>query len=463
MDLNHLTTISDIADTVRTTLGPKGMNKFVVGNMPIMTNDGATIIKHLKHPHPLFGPIKNLANSQEETVGDGTTTTMILLAELLRGAKTLIEKGMHPVTVIEGYNLCRHALIQYLMNNSEELDLEQVIMTTFGSKISPELAKHLAPMIEPDMDIFNLKGDPLNSEVVSGFMMKGHTINDQMPSKAAGKIAVLNLRTMIDGVKVQASTADELTKLEHKAHEDRLNVVQALQEYKVEVLVTNDSDETFNSLLAQAGIMTIWTGDMSKLVKICKVTGAQITMFPEERYLGECTCTYSKKPNFIRITGQESEVKTLLLYGATEQTLEETKLAVEDVIGVIKSSTGQVYGGGAIEMELSKMLRANVNTVNGKEQIAVEKFAEALESIPMTLAHNCGFDQIDILTKLRTLHAKGERTIGVDPVSQISCAKQRKLVEPVNVKINAINNATELANLVLKMDDIYQGEEDGND
>lgn len=456
MDHPHIDTIINLADTVKSTLGPKGMNKLVITSIPIMTNDGATIIKNLKHPHPLFSALKNLASSQEETVGDGTTTTCILLAELLRGAKVLIEKGMHPVTIIDGYNLCKHALINHLNSNHLEPDLKNIILTTFGSKIDREFAKQLSDLIEVEMEIYSQKGDP-SAMKVNGYAFDGFTINDQMPKEAEGKIAILNLRPIIESSKVEVHNAKDLMEVENYKHQVRKDIVDKLIESNVQALFTNDTDEIFNTLLTKANIMTVWTGDLSKLVKIAKSCGGTISTHVEDGCIGEGKVIFEKNPNRVYIESDKSTIRTLIFKSPTEQTIEEVKLSIHDVQGVLKSTTGQVYGGGAIEMQLSKMLRENMSFVNGKEQIAVEKYAEALESIPMTLAKNCGFDQIDILSKLRVLHNKSN-DMGVDPVSLISSARSRNLVEPVNVKISAINNATELANLVLKMDDIYQGE-----
>jgi chaperonin GroEL (HSP60 family) len=460
----------DVSNTVRATLGPKGMNKMVINstnNQPILTNDGATIIKNLKISHPIGSMFKNLAESQEKAIGDGTTTATILTGQLLDGALNLLNKKIHPITIITGYNLARNEALSFLNKYSYQPNVEQIMKTTFGSKISPQLADHLTTIIR-DIPMERLRiakienSDPMDSRTILGYVLDAFTINDRMPTEAEGNIAILEMKNNLEFAKFQITNTDELNKLESRMKDHKKKVVDALVNQGVKILFYTDTNPEFESYLTEAGIMSIVVYKRDQIDHISKATGAiAIADSNSEltKYLGAGKVRYDKKNGGIFIENPNSEITTLLLCGATKQVLDETERSVDDVIGIMQHLESVVYGAGAFEIELARHLREFSIHIGGKEQLAIEKYAEAIESIPLILAENCGFDAIDALTNLKTAHRQGYTTFGIDPIRTISDAKERGIVEPTELKSHAINSSTDVANLILKLDDIYEGGE----
>lgn len=465
----------NFSDLVRTTLGPKGMNKLVLGKNPVMTNDGATIIKSINADDPISLMFKNLAKNQEQAVGDGTTSTTILAGQFLSQALELLNKGMHRVTIINGFNLARNAALYKLNELAIEEDKKKIVLTTFGSKIPKDFSEKLANLIE-GVDTKNLKmhqlenEDPSETEIIKGFAFEGFTVNDRMPKEAEGKIAVLDLTTNMENAKMAVQTSEELVKVNQQFRKFKKDIVNKLKENQVKVLFYSDTNPELESLLTQADIMAVVTYDRVKLDSICKTTGANAIADPESDYsqfVGYGKVRYLEGKKTIIVENENSPVSTLILRGQTKELLDETHRAVDDVIGVLKNmgegKKNKIVGAGAVEVQLSLFLKEYAKQIVGKEQAAVEKYAEALESIPLILAQNCGLDAMDILSKLKSAHVSGLITLGVDDVKGISCAKERGVLEPLKLKTHAISSATDVANLILKLDDVYKGVEEGNE
>ena len=466
--LAHINTAINIANTVRTTLGPRGMNKLVMNNQnPILTNDGATIIRNIHHPHPIMDSIKALAFSQEQAVGDGTTTSMILIAELLENALTMINQGIHQTNIINGYNIAASECVKFLKTKEFDADRKKVIKTCFGAKTSKEFSEHLSNILV-DLDIEDLQiykfsnSNPLKTEVQNGFIFEGFTINDQMPTEGCGKIAVLDTRGDLELTKFEVTKAEELENITKYNRDYKQGIVDKLVELGVKTLFYSDTNPELETLLTESGIMSIVTYDRSIITNICKSTGSIVIGDPkriEEKSIGNGTVTFLKNPNRIIIKNKDSKIKTLILHGSTKQTLDESGRAIDDVVGLLRNSDKCVYGAGSIEIDISLHLNEFSKNIGGKEQIVVERFANAIESIPITLAKNCGFDAIDILTSLKSMHREGDDEAGVDDRLMISSTKDRGIIEPTIIKMHSILGATEVCNLVLKLDDIYNGEE----
>jgi chaperonin GroEL (HSP60 family) len=460
----------DLSNTVRATLGPRGMNKMVINandSKPILTNDGATIIKNLAITHPISNMFKSLAESQEKSIGDGTTTATIFSGQLLENALSLLNKKVHPIIIINGYNIAKQESLDFAKKISVEGDKTKIMKTTFGSKINPQMSSLLTNLILP-LDLDNLRIAKLENEdqdktrIVSGYVCEGHTLNDRMPTKMEGNIAILDLQANMDFAKFSISQTDELKKLEQKQRDYKKGIVDQLVANNVKILFYTDTNPQIENYLTDAGIMSVVVYKRDFLDNICKVTGATAIGDPTMDYsthIGSGKVEYDRENHGIVITKENSALNTLVLCGPTKQVLDETERAVDDVVRVLKHYEKIVYGAGAFEIELANHLREFARGIGGKEQAAIEKYAESVESIPLILAENCGFDAMEILTMLKTLHSQGESTLGVDPAKMISCAKERGIVEPLNLKLHAIASATEVANLILKLDDIYQGAE----
>lgn len=459
----------DVSNTVRSTLGPKGMNKMVITkDGPILTNDGATIIRSIDFNNPIAELFKKLAENQEKYIGDGTTTTVLFTGQLLEKALDLLNKKVHPTTIISGFNIARIEAIKFLNSVKFEASEENIIKTCFGSKISPEMNSKLSELLA-HTDVKNLKlyaienSNQNNTEIINGIQFNGYTINDRMPQEVEGNIAILDLMANFDSAKVSLTTTEELNKYNENSKLKKKEIVDKLVALGVKCAIITDTNPMIESFFTDANIMTIVNHKRDMLDNISRATGAKIIGEPSldfSSYIGAGKVIASEDNQNIKITNPNSTIKTLVIHGATKQTLDETMRAIDDVIKLLRLNKEVVVGAGAIEIELSLYLQEFAKKIMGKEQIVIKKFAECLETIPMILAENCGHDSMEVLTMLLNQHSGGNRTLGVDANKIISDALERNVIEPVSLKINAINSATEVANLILKLDDIYNGVND---
>lgn len=458
----------DISETVRATLGPKGMNKMVIkDNKPIITNDGATIIKNIISPHPIGGMFKQLAESQERAIGDGTTTTTILAGELLRGALVLLNKKIHPVTIINGYNLARLESNNYLGLVDRQIGTRYKVLTTLGDKIPKKLAENITDLLtHTDINklrVAKIENKESNAKIIKGYLFEGYTINDRMDSKLSGKIAVLDLKNNMEFAKFNITNTEELTKIEERQRSYKKEIVKKLKDLDVKVLFYTDTNPQFESILTENKITGVVVYKREYLDSICKVIKSTAISDPTENfenYIGEGNFEYIRELGSVELLNDNSEIQTLVISGPTKQILDETERALDDALGVMKKTTACVAGAGAFEIGLSLHLREMAQNIGGKEQLAIEKFADAIETIPHILAENCGFDAIEVVAMLKARHKQKEKNMGVDPNVLISDALERHILDPVESKYHAINSATEVANLILKLDNIYQGSED---
>ena len=472
MKKDYIQIAIQFAKLVKSTLGPKGMNKMVVSDadskhLVILTNDGATILNNVKSDNPITQLFKNLAISQEEAVGDGTTSAVILAGELLENALDLLKKGVHQTTIINGYSIAMMECLNYLNKVKYKGDKLQIIKTAFGSKIPKELANLLANLLINE-DVENLyffqipNSNPLETEIIKGFAFEGHTINDRLSREEEGNIAVLEIKSQMDFSKIQVNKAEEWEKAEKVDREYKKKIVNKLKELNVKIVFLSDTNPELESFLTEAKIMTIPVWKRPNLDGICRATGAIASSSPDNIKIGWGRVVY-EKPEKIFIYNDKSEIKTLILRGSTVQTLDETERAIHDVIGLLKLSNDCVVGAGSIEIRLSQHLREFARQIGGKEQIAIQKFADSLEIIPLTIAENAGLDAVEVLTHLKKLHSEGKVDYGVDIVKKVSNAKEKGIIEPVWVKVHMISSATQVANLILKLDEVLIGEDEKKD
>ena len=476
MEESHIQIAIQFADLVRTTLGPRGMNKMVVSegkNEVILTNDGATIIENVKGGNPIVDLFKNLAISQESAIGDGTSTAVIISGQLLQNALTLINRGLHPTTIINGYNLAKVRSMEFLDKSKEPGDTEKIIRTAFGTKISKDIISHFSTVLQKVKNFETLNQykipftDPLKSILFCGFVFGGFTINERMENKIIGKIAVLDFASNSE-IDLSVSTADELIKITELKKQQKLKIIDELIKNKIDCVFYTDTSPEFENMLTNKNITGIVVFQRENIDGICKAIQARACSSADDikTYFGQGEVTYQKQlignKGHIFVGSDNSEIETLILNGPTDQTLSEMERAVQDVVGLLRHETDSVIGAGAIETSLSLDLRDYANEVGGKEQLAIEKFAEAIESIPLIIAENAGLDAIDVLTNLKTAHKNKQTDMGVDIDLGVSNARERGIVEPVLVKIHAINSAANVANLILKLDKILIGENDNS-
>jgi len=462
---SHIRSAVEFCNLVRSTLGPRGMNKMVIsGTDTILSNDGATIVQSIKGGNPIVELMKSLAHSQEEAIGDGTTTSVLLAGQLLSNALSLLEKGLHPTIIINGYNLAKVEALRGLSEMHFSAAKEKIIKTCFGTKITRDISNKLTELLLSVKDIDNLKvfkknnSNPLDSEIFNGCVFEGFTINDRMKDEINGKVAVLDFPVNMKFDKFSVTSASELEKATNYDTDYKQRIVDKLVELGVECVFYTDTTPEFETYLTDKNITGVVVFARENVDGICRSTKAVAVSSLDqlnESHLGLGHVKYVKEPphGMIYVNG---DMETLLLKGNTSQVLDEMLRAIQDAVSLLKHDLECVVGAGAIELEIAKGLREFSKQVGGKEQLAIDKFIESLESIPIILAENCGLDAIEILTLLKSLHQTNP-DMGVDAVLGVSDAREREVFEPVLIKIHAINSATNIANLILKLDGIYQG------
>lgn len=468
---SHIQFGIDFADLVKTTLGPRGMNTMVVDDSKgsaIITNDGATIVNSCKSGNQIIELFKRLAKAQELAVGDGTTTAVIITGQLLRNALELMNRGVHPTQIMFGYELARMESMKFLNSMAEEGDKANIIRTCFGTKLQNEVIKKLTELMmqvknPKELRIYPLENsDSLDSEIFPGYVFGGFTLNDRMKDEVTGKIAVLDFPVNWKMDNFSVTTADEMEKVQNLDSKFKKDIVEKLKALNVVWCFYTDTTPEFETYLTEADISGVVCHRREDLDGICKavksISCAGVDQIKPNN-LGEGHVKYEKQlignSGHIFVSG---DVETLILKAQTSQVLEEEMRACDDVIRLLRHDLRQVIGAGAIEIELSTHLREFSKNVGGKMQIAVEKFADSIEAIPTILAENCGLDAIDVITTLKTLHAQGNKDLGIDVIEGISDARKRGVVEPVLIKTYAIGSATAVAYQILKIDKVIAGE-----
>ncbi|MEO2117170.1 MAG: thermosome subunit beta [Methanocaldococcus sp.] len=500
-----------IAETVRTTLGPKGMDKMLVDELGdiVVTNDGVTILKEMSVEHPAAKMLIEVAKTQEKEVGDGTTTAVVIAGELLRKAEELLDQNIHPSVIISGYEMARNKAIEELNSIAKEVKaddtemLKKIAMTSITGKGAEKAREQLAEIVveavravvdeetgKVDKDLIKVEkkeGAPIEeTKLIRGVVVDKERVNPQMPKKVENaKIALLNCPIEVKETETDAeiritdpSKLMEFIEQEEKMIKDMVEKIAATGANVV--FCQKGIDDLAQHYLAKKGILAVRRVKKSDMEKLAKATGARIItkiddLTPED--LGEAGLVEERKVAgdamiFVEQCKHPKAV-TILARGSTEHVVEEVARAIDDAIGVVKCALEEgkiVAGGGATEIELAKRLRKFAETVAGREQLAVKAFADALEVIPRTLAENSGLDPIDMLVKLRAAHEKeGGEVYGLDVFEgEVVDMLEKGVVEPLKVKTQAIDSATEASVMLLRIDDVIaaekvKGEEKGGE
>jgi len=487
-----------VVECVNTTLGPRGMDKLIhSGNKVTITNDGATVISLLEIVHPAACTLVDIARSQDAEVGDGTTTVTILAGELLKECKQFVEDGVHPQVIARAFRTAGEFAIQKLEEVQTTLDfnnlevkrdtLERCAETTlsskliggshgkFFSKMVVQACLHLEDTLQLAMiGIKKVQGGSMeDSFLVEGVAFKkcfSYAGFEQQPkSLSSPKILSLN-------VELELKSERENAEVRINCVEDYQKIVDAEWDIIYDKLdkIAKSGATIVLSKLAIGDLATQYFADRDifcagrvpddDLDRVFKATGAQVqstvhNLIPD--ILGTCECFEERQVGDERyniFTGcPETKTATIVLRGGAEQFIEEAERSLHDAIMIVRRTLANnvvVPGGGAIDMELSRLLRQHSKTIHGKAQFFVSAFAKALEVIPRQLAQNAGFDATELLNKLRHAHAKGEKNAGIDIENEGICNTWDKYVwEPALVKRNAITAATEAACLILSIDE----------
>ncbi len=491
---NNILAAKMVSEVVKTTLGPKGMDKMLVTptNEIIVTNDGVTILDEMQIEHPAAKMMVEIAKTQEKEVGDGTTTSVMIAGKLLENAERLLDKKIHPTVIVKGYRMAQEKA-QNILNDislqispeNEEI-LRQIAMTAMTGKgaegekeiFSEILVKAIKSVSNngkidlDDIKVEKILGDGIkDTELVKGIVLDKEKVSKDMPCEVHdAKILLvdfpLELKSPEIDTKINISSHIELQNFLSEEEKTIKLMVEKIVETSCNVLFCQKGVDDFAQyLLAKQGIYTCRRVAKSDMEKLSKATGARIISNLNEvnSYdLGESECVeeikdFGEAMTYVRGCKNPKAV-TILIHGGTLHVVDEVERALNDGLGDIVSAleTGLVVpGGGAIEMELAKRLREFGQTLTGREQLAVEEFANALEFIPSTLAENAGLDPIEILTELKAMHDAGDTNAGLNLfTNKVENVLNAKIIEPYKIKAQAINSATEVATMILRIDDV---------
>jgi thermosome len=495
---NNIMAAKAVAQAVRTTLGPKGMDKMIVDSVGdvIVTNDGVTILKEMQIEHPAAKMIVEVAKTQEDTVGDGTTTAVVLAGELLKKAEDLLDQEIHPTVLAKGYRLAETEAQRILKEVAENISINDdgllkniaiTAMTGKGAEANKEMLAELIVKavkrvaesgVKVDLDdikIERITGESAEkSELVEGIVLDKERTHPGMPEKVENaKVALLNesleiKNTEIDA-KIQITDPSQLNSFLEQEERTLKEMVDRVIASGANVLFCQKGiDDIAQHFLAKKGILAVRRVKKSDMEKLSRATNAKIVSNLKElssEDLGNAGMVREDKVGdeemiFVEKC-QNPKAVTLLVRGGTEHVAEEVKRAVTDAIGDLAASLKDgkiVAGAGAIEMILAKGLRNYAGTLQGREQLAVKAFADAMEVIPRTLAENAGLDPIDVLTQLRSAQ---EKWSGINVFTgKVMNSWEAGVIEPLKIKTQALSSAAEVAEMILRIDDVILGGED---
>ena len=479
-----------LGEIVKSTLGPKGMDKLLIdsnGNITI-TNDGVTILEKMKIEHPIPKIISEIAKTQENEVGDGTTTVTILVGELLRNAKNLMDKGIHPTTIIKGYKLsndkCQEVLREKCHREITDDILRNVAMTAMTGKVAESHREFLSGLIvqavkktneksiNPEyIKIERIKGESIDkSKLVEGIVLDKKIVHHTMPKKIKdAKIILLDNGLEIKqpefDTQISVTNPEQLKAFVTNDKENLREMIKKIKSSGCNVIFCKKGiDDFVQNELSKLGIIAVRRLNEYDLKQLSRATNSRILSSYEdieESVLGYAGLVEEKeyKDGSLLYVSECKDAKsvTLLLCATTSHILDEVRRAVVDGLGDVITCFREeevVAGGGCIEMILSKELNKFAKTLDSREQLAVVEFARALESIPEILAKNAGLDSINVLTELKQRNENNEE-VGINLFTEkIEDTYKAGIIEPLKIKTQAISSASEMTNTILRIDDI---------
>jgi len=487
-----------VAEAVKSSLGPKGMDKMLVdsfGDVTI-TSDGRTVLDEMDIQHPSAKMMVEVAKTQDDEVGDGTTTAVIISGELLAKAEDLIAKNVHPTIIIDGYRKAAEKALQTLekiamkVGPTEKEALKKVATTSMASKLVAEHKEYLADIaasailhvtekvggqFRADVDDIMVEKKPgkslTDTKLIQGIVVDKEVVHPGMPKRVEkAKIALLDTPLEIEktefDAKINIESPEQMEAFLQQEENMLKEMVKKIAATGANVVICQKGiDDMAQHFLARKKILAVRRVKKSDMEKLTKATGGKIitnldgmskadlgfAKLVEERKIGDDKMTFiegCKNPHSVAI----------LIRGGTERIVDEAERSIHDALCVARDVVEEpkiLAGGGAPELEMANVLRDYAQTLPGKEQLAVMGYAEALESIPVTLAENAGLDPIDILSELRVRHEKGKRWAGVDVhEGKVNDMNRARVFEPLAVKKQIIKSATEAATMILKIDDV---------
>ncbi len=501
---NNIMAARLVAETVRTTLGPKGMDKMIVDSLGdiTVTNDGVTILQQMQIEHPAAKMMVEIAKTQENEIGDGTTTAVVIAGELLKNAEHLLDKEIHPTVIIRGYRLASEKALKVLKEMANHVTskdtkvLRDIAMTAMTGKGAESNKEQLADIIlraithvteekngtmrvnADDIKIESRVGQSIeDSELIEGVLLDKERAHPSMPKEIKNaKIALIDSSIEIKDTETETKVQinDPLQLQAFIDTEERMlrEMVERLQNVGATVVFCQKGiDDMAQYFLAKRGVYAVRRVKRSDMERLSRATGAQVVT--DLKDLTPHALGFAATVEEIKVGKEDMTVVrgcknpkaiTILARGGTIHVANEIQRALTDAIGdvAVAVTEGTVVGGaGAPEMELSQQLRSYAETLSGREQLAVLAYAEAVEVIPRTLAENAGLDPIDVITELRSAHERGEKWAGIDVFTGKPMDSWKEgVVEPLKIKVQAIKSASEVAVMILRIDDVIAGAAD---
>ncbi|HFC49219.1 MAG TPA: thermosome subunit [Thermofilum sp.] len=487
-----------IAEALASSLGPRGMDKLLVdsfGNATI-TGDGATILKEMEVQHPAAKMLVEVAKAQDDEVGDGTTSVVVLAGQLLQRAEELIEQEIHPSIITEGFEKAMQKGIEYIDEIAENIDplnrdiLKKIAMTALSSKVVAEFKDFLSNLvvdaalqvIEEKDGKYNLsldnikiekkKGESLEESVlIKGIVLDKEVVHPLMPKRVENaKIALIDTPLEIEKpewtTKINVTNPEQLKLFLDQEAQILKEMVDRIREAGASVVFCQKGiDDMAQYFLAKAGILAVRRVKKSDMEKLARATGARIVTKVEDltpEALGSAQLVEERKiadEKMVFVEGcPNPKAVSILIRGGAEHVVDEAERAVHDALSVVRNVIREpkiVAGGGSVETELALRLKEFAKSLPSKEQLAVNMYADALEAMPAILAQNAGLEPVDILADLRKRHAEGEKWAGINVLTgKVENMMEANVIEPASVKKQVLKSATEAAIMILRIDDI---------
>jgi thermosome len=495
---NNFTAAKTVAEIVRTSLGPRGMDKMLVDSLGdvTITNDGATILKEIDVQHPAAKMMVEISKATDNEVGDGTTSVVVLAGALIERAEELINKNVHPTVIVDGYRKSAFKSIEILnkiamkVDGSNKEQLMKVAKTSMQTKLVSKDSVDLANIVvtaaqqvaetrkdstKVDLDDIKVEkksgGSIKDTKLIKGMVLDKEVVHGGMPKRVdKAKIALINSALEIEktefDAKLNITSPEQMKRFLDEENSMLKSMVDKITTAGANVVICQKGiDDIAQHYLAKSSILTIRRVKESDMTKLSRATGARVINNLDDmtsKDLGNADLVEERKvetDKWVFIEGcKNPKAVTILIRGGSQRVVDEADRSVHDALMVTKDVLEKpliVAGGGSPEAYVSNKLKEWTSTLSGREQLAAEKFAESLEIIPLTLAENAGMDSIDTMTELRSRQSKGSTWAGIDARnSRIADMSEIDIVEPLSVKEQIIKSATEVASMILRIDDV---------
>ncbi len=495
---NNFTAAKTVAEIVRTSLGPRGMDKMLVDSLGdvTITNDGATILKEIDVQHPAAKMMVEISKATDNEVGDGTTSVVVLAGSLIERAEELIAKNVHPTVIVDGYRKSAFKAIEILnsiamkVNAGEKEQLIKIAKTSMQTKLVSKDSVDLANIVvtaaqqvaetnkkatRVDLDDIKVEkkagGSIKDTQLIKGMVLDKEVVHGGMPKRVENaKIALITSALEIEktefDAKLNITSPEQMKRFLDEENTMLKSMVDKITAAGANVVICQKGiDDIAQHYLAKSAVLTVRRVKESDMTKLARATGARVINNLDDmssKDLGVSDLVEERKvetDKWVFIEGcKNPKAVTILIRGGSQRVVDEADRSVHDALMVTKDVLEKpliVAGGGSPEAYVSNKLKEWTNTLSGREQLAAEKFAESLEVIPLTLAENAGMDSIDTMTELRSRQSKGSTWSGIDARnSRIADMAEQDIVEPLSVKEQIIKSATEVASMILRIDDV---------